>query len=195
MGARELLGRKFMGPDIDIQLVRHGEAAARWDTARDPPLSAQGQAQAQTLVASFADRPARRILTSPLLRAQETAQPLAQYWQAQVNIEDDVRELPSSVPLAERAAWLAGVMQSQWSQVDHSLQRWRERTWTLVNRCQQDTVIFTHFMVINALVGLATGDPRLVCFEPDYCSVTRLRLTAQGCELVSLGKARATLVL
>ena len=184
-----------MGHDIDIQLIRHGEAAARWDTARDPPLSEQGRGQAETLVASFAHIAPRRILTSPLLRAQETAHPLAQSWHAPVNIADEVRELPSSVPLAERAEWLAGVMRSQWSQVDHTLHQWRERAWELVTNCQQDTVIFTHFMVINALVGRATGDPRLVCFEPDHCSITQLRLTAQGCELVSLGKARTTLVL
>ena len=92
-----------MGHDIDIQLIRHGEAAARWDTARDPPLSEQGRGQAETLVASFAHIAPRRILTSPQLRAQETAHPLAQSWHAPVNIADEVRELPSSVPLAERA--------------------------------------------------------------------------------------------
>jgi len=50
-------------------------------------------------------------------------------------------------------------------------------------------------MVINALVGRAMGDDRLVVYEPDYCAVTELRLSEDRCTVVALGKARTTLVL
>ena len=179
-----------------VYLVRHGEAAASWETAVDPGLSVAGQQQAQALLDTFGAAPPRRLVSSPLQRAQETAAPLAAHWGAPVHIEDGVRELPSAgVPLATRREWLTGVMRSRWPEVDEPLHQWRERAWQSLLACTEDTVFFTHFMVINALVGRAMGDDRLVVYEPDYCAVTELRLSEDRCTVVALGKARTTLVL
>jgi broad specificity phosphatase PhoE len=60
-----------------VYLVRHGEAAASWETAVDPGLSVAGQQQAQALLDTFGATPPRRLVSSPLQRAQETAAPLA----------------------------------------------------------------------------------------------------------------------
>jgi broad specificity phosphatase PhoE len=35
-----------------------------------------------------------------------------------------------------------------------------------------DCVVFSHFIAINAAVGHATGDDRVVSFRPDNCSIT-----------------------
>lgn len=180
---------------VEILLIRHGEAAASWDTALDPPLSPAGQQQAAALVSTLGGLTPRRLLSSPLQRAQDTAAPLAARWGRLPEIEDGIRELPSSVPMPQRREWLKTVMLKRWSEVDPALVAWRERVWQAVSGCREDSILFTHFMVINAVVGRALGDERLVVFEPDYCSVTRLSLTAGGCELLELGKSRATLVL
>ena len=189
-----------MSRPVRIFLIRHGEAAASWDTAVDPGLSEAGQAQARTLLPHFAalpgDRPAARLVSSPLQRARQTAAPLAAHWALPVGIEDGVRELPSAgVPLEERRAWLTEVMAARWPAVDASLHAWRDRAWQALLACREDTLFFTHFMVINALAGRVLGDDRLVVFEPDYCSVTELLLDGDACSLVALGKARNTLVL
>ncbi len=185
-----------MAVEIPVFLVRHGEAAASWDTHVDPSLSAAGQAQAEALLKFFAHRTPCRLVSSPLQRAQETAAPLAGHWGLPVAIDDRIRELPSgSVPMAERRAWLHGVMRSNWTEVDATLHAWRERAWSALGECREPTVFFTHYMIINALTGRVLDDPRLMVFEPDYCSITELAVGPASCRLVALGKARTTLVL
>ena len=184
-----------MADTFTLQLVRHGEAAASWDTATDPGLSDEGARQAAAAGALLASRPPCAVWASPLARARQTAQPLADAWRAQVRIEEAVRELPSAgVPMDARRAWLKGVMHSHWDNVEPPLQRWRDAAWQVLCGLGQDTVVFTHFMVINAIVSRATADPRTVCFEPDYCSVTTLVACDGGLRLEALGKERPTLV-
>ena len=127
-----------MAAEVSVLLVRHGEAAASWDTHVDPSLSAAGQAQAAALLPFFAHRTPCRLVSSPLQRAQETAAPLGGHWGLPVAIEDRVRELPSgTVPMDERRAWLHGVMQSNWTEVDATLHAWRERAWSALLECRE----------------------------------------------------------
>lgn len=179
-----------------LTLVRHGEAAASWDTATDPGLSQTGQTQADALRERLRGAPSRRVLASPLRRAQETAAPLAAAWQKTVLVEHAVRELPSTgVPMATRREWLKGVAHATWPAVDAPLRAWRDEAWMALCGLAGDTVVFTHFMLINAIVSRALGDDRTVCFEPDYCSVTTLERTADGFRVLELGATRETLVL
>ncbi len=64
-----------------LYLVRHANAGSRsdWDGPdRDRPLSDKGRRQAQGLVHLLADRPVRRVLSSPYLRCVQTVEPLAE---------------------------------------------------------------------------------------------------------------------
>jgi broad specificity phosphatase PhoE len=65
---------------MELVFVRHGQPA--WDrdglSVTDPELTDLGHEQARHLVAAFADRPVDRLLVSPLVRAQQTAVPLAE---------------------------------------------------------------------------------------------------------------------
>jgi broad specificity phosphatase PhoE len=63
-----------------IHLVRHGETVgnrSHYVGRKDLPLNAAGLAQARALADQLARFPIRRIIASPLLRARQTAQPLA----------------------------------------------------------------------------------------------------------------------
>ena len=51
-----------------------------------------------------------------------------------------------------------------------------------------------HFVAINVLVGLATGDDRVVCFHPANASVTRLEIVDDGVQEVSLGREMTTVI-
>ncbi|MBL6823925.1 MAG: histidine phosphatase family protein, partial [Luminiphilus sp.] len=58
-----------------IWLVRHGEAAASWEKDPDPGLSALGREQAERTALMLSDVVPEhaRVVSSPLLRAQQTA--------------------------------------------------------------------------------------------------------------------------
>ena len=179
---------------MNVYLIRHGEAAARWSQSSDAGLSQRGREQATALRKYFADKAPMNIVSSPLMRAQETAAPLASMWQVDVRIDESFRELPSLVSFEERAAWLKNIMQRTWDEVDAGLIEWGEAAWGSITSLDVDTVIFSHFMVINAVVSRLTGDMRLVSFEPDYVSVTQLVGAEDGLELFSLGKELETFV-
>lgn len=184
-----------MSAPVLIHLVRHGEAAQRWVEARDPALSERGRAQAEDAAMRLAASPPMALRTSPLRRAQETAAPLATRWQIPPLIDEAFREVPGPDDFAARPAWIADLMQAEWSQVDAAVTTWRTRLWDALLALEEDTVIHTHFMVINAAVSILKQAPRVVVFEPDHCSVTVLARRGQQISLHELGASRTTQVL
>jgi probable phosphoglycerate mutase len=182
-------------PAFEVLLVRHGEAAARWAESRDPGLSELGRTQAEAFGAALAGQAPRRLLASPLLRARETGAPLARAWQREIEIDARFREIPGPEDFAARPAWLADVMRRSWDEVDAALLRWRESAWAALLALGEDSIVFTHYMVINALAGAALGETRLVAFAPDYVSATKLRVERGRVELLELGTAATTRIL
>ena len=57
-----------------------------------------------------------------------------------------------------------------------------------------DAVFFTHFLVINAIVGRVLEHPETLYFWPDNGSVTHLRIRNEQLELVELGQDMKTVV-
>ena len=174
-----------------IYLVRHGRAAAGYDSHRDPGLDALGRAQAEATAEALAgelDAPAP-IYSSPLARARQTAAPLARRWGVEPIIEPRVAEIPApTADLAQRAGWLRGVMGGGWADMPADALAWRQSAIDCVLAFAGDAVVFCHFVVINALVGAALGAEALIVFRPDNGSITRL--STDGGELVLLGQGR-----
>lgn len=184
-----------MRKGFDIYLIRHGQAAAAWSESKDPGLSMLGRTQAARVVQAFSGKTPMRLISSPLLRALETAGPLSRAWGRPIERDGRFREIPSSVEMAERPAWLDRVMRSHWPEVGVDLHVWRDAAMRALREASMPTVVFTHFMVINAIVAATTGDDRLVCFEPDHASITHLRVDGDTAELIELGQSRVTEVL
>ena len=42
-----------------------------------------------------------------------------------------------------------------------------------------DTVVFTHFMVLNAILAHVQSQPNLVCYQPGYCSILSVEVGSQ----------------
>jgi hypothetical protein len=62
-----------------------------------------------------------------------------------------------------------------------------------IRALRADTVVVTHFLAINAVVGAATADDRVVCFTPTHCSRTSVDLDADGSlRVVELGDTGRT---
>jgi len=181
---------------MDIFLVRHGEAAASWGQSSDPGLSELGHEQAGQAAEELNSLVAGQVqlISSPLLRAIETAQPLADQLSQTVTINEAFKEIPSPVPLPERQSWLRGFMSQTWEEQPPQLWEWRDQALQQVLAQQAPTVIFTHFLVINALVGSVQERSETLCFWPDNASITHLRNCAGQLELVSMGRELDTLV-
>ncbi len=143
-----------------LYMVRHGRAAAGWDTALDPELDDLGAKQADVVAAQLAERIGEprevQVVSSPLRRCQETAMPFAALAGFPAHIEPRIAEIPSPVGVAmgERTEWLRRVMNGTWSQVfDTDGDPYREFHRALVHwasSVQHDTVAFSHFVAINA---------------------------------------------
>ena len=71
---------------------------------------------------------------------------------------------------------------------------WRESIIKSLKQFQKDTIIFSHFMVINCAVGWINNSEKFVSFHPDNCSVTKIKRNKNDFEILSLGKDFATTV-
>ncbi|MCU1462712.1 MAG: hypothetical protein JWO37_2787 [Acidimicrobiales bacterium] len=177
-------------------LVRHGRAAAGFGDDLDPGLDEVGHAQARAAADGLAPIGPVPILTSPLLRARETAAPLEARWGAVAKVEPAVGEIPSPTDdLVERARWLEGLLREHWRDVDRSLRSWRASVVDFLTELADDTVVFTHFVVINVAVGSATEDDRIVCCHPANASRTVLTVDDGRLHLVALADEASTEIL
>lgn len=181
---------------MDVFLVRHGEAAASWSQSRDPGLSELGVEQACQAAQQLAQQvsPGTQLLSSPLARARETALPLARTLEQPVAINDAFREIPSPVPLDQRQDWLRAFMRQRWETQPEELQQWRAAAYRQLLALSEPTVVYTHFLLINAMVGRVTEQAETLCFWPDNASITRLRHLGDSLELGELGRELDTVV-
>lgn len=178
-----------------LYLIRHGEAASGWGEDLDPPLSNLGKSQAAEIAERFGALEPLQMITSPIRRAYETSLPLAKAWGFEATIEKGVGEIPSpTAELDERAEWLRGIMGQNWADQDAALQSWRANVVRALADLPQDTVVFSHLIAINAAVGAATADDRIVSFRPANCSVTILESVMDELRLVEHGAEAETRV-
>ena len=184
-----------------IYMVRHGRAAAGWNVDPDPALDDLGKKQSLDVASVLQSRGPLPVMSSPLLRCQQTAFPLATAWGVQVSIEQSVGEIPSpeGYALEDRSQWLVAAMESTWTQVaaesGMKYQEYRNNIGRAVASISTDTVIFSHFIAINAVIGEATNDDRVLIARLDNCSVTVFETDgAGGLSLIDLGGQADTLI-
>jgi probable phosphoglycerate mutase len=84
-------------PFVRLYLVRHGEVDAnielRFLGRRDAPLNSTGAAQAEELASVFAVLPIHRVISSPLGRARQTANAVAEAANVPLSTDDRLIEL------------------------------------------------------------------------------------------------------
>ncbi|MBI4883740.1 MAG: histidine phosphatase family protein [Actinobacteria bacterium] len=186
-----------------LYLVRHGRAAAGWDTDADPGLDDIGREQAAALVGRLATLGPLEIVTSPLLRCQQTASALAEQWRVTPRVEPRVAEIPSpaGVPMVARVEWLRLAMAGTWQHLDARYLAFREGALAALAEIAAGgaaTVVTTHFVAINAVIGAALGDDRLLIRSLDNCSVTIVDVDQRGrsglFQLVEAGQEADTLI-
>ena len=180
-----------------IYLVRHGRAAAGFDSHRDPGLDELGQSQAEAAATALAGEIAAPlpIYTSPLARARQTAASLAARWGTPAIVESRIAEIPAPVDdLRQRGVWLRGVMGGNWRDLPPPQRRWRDAVVAWLLGAKTDAVAFCHFIPINVAVAAATNAEKLIVFRPDNGSITRLRVGDGQLEILERGREAETRV-
>jgi broad specificity phosphatase PhoE len=173
-----------------VVLVRHARPAAAFDAELDPGLDDTGRRQADSLAGELGARARLEVVTSPLRRARETAVPLAERWGTVPTVVPAFGEIPS--PMREpsaRGVWIRTVLGARWSELEPELVRWRAELLEMLRDVRADTMVFTHFVAINTVVGAATGSDRVTSFSPAHTSVTEVEVAADAVTVVSLGAA------
>ena len=185
---------------LQIALVRHGRASAGWDTAVDPGLDDLGRKQAdeaaKKLDLIFVGQQVQ-IVSSPLLRCQQTAEPFAELRTTPVRVCAEVAEIPSpnGVEISGRVDWLRVAMQGTWADLGSEYVEFRDSVVKFVRSHKTSTVVFSHFIAINVVIGSLTGDDRLVIRSLDNCSVTLLdRDSAGNLRIAQTGHEADTLI-
>ena len=188
----------------DLLLVRHGASQAYVDGTLfplvdghgDPPLSAEGEAQAAQVCARLATLGVDAIYVSTLRRTAQTAAPLAASLGLAPAVEADLRE----VHLGD---WEGGIFRKNVAD-GHPIslrmmaeQRWdvipgAESSGALAGRVQgaieriaaahsgQRVVAFTHGGVIGQALALASGSRPFAFLGAENTSISRLVIVSDG---------------
>jgi broad specificity phosphatase PhoE len=183
-----------------VYLVRHGRAAAGWDRHTDPDLDDLGRAQAAAVadrLESLAAPEPLAVITSPLRRCRTTAAVVCERWAISPRVEESIAEIPSpaGVAMSERVAWLRAATLRTWAELGEPYTTFRDRVLARIRTVDRDTVAFSHFVAINAVIGACVGDDRLVIRHLDNCSITIVDVEAAGrLTLVEGGHEADTLI-
>lgn len=186
-----------------LYLIRHGKPAASWGGHDDDPgLDDTGHHQAAAARDFLLSRPVserpRAVVSSPLARCRETALPTALALGVEVEIDAGVGEIPTpdALPAEARGEWLQQAFRGVWSEIEGDLdyEVWRNQVAQALY-LRGDTAVFSHFVAINAVVSLLTGQDRVVSFRPDHTSITILETDGKSLTLIEKGREASTGVL
>lgn len=178
-----------------IYLIRHGEAAASWGSHPDPGLSENGRMQAEAVAQRLMNEPISHAITSPMARCQETGSFFANSSDLNLSIVPAVTEIPTPSDVTDRVPWLRALMSGEWKDAPDLVQNWRRGLIDKLTELPDGTVVFTHFVAINAIVGHLEGTDTVTVFRPNYCSVTTVENTAGELRLFARGDSLETKVL
>ncbi len=174
---------------MKLTLVRHGRPDED-DAARphDPPLRADGRRQADAVAALLAGEGITRVVASPLLRAHQTALPLAARLGLPVHTVDGWAEADRHVARYRSTETLRALGDAEWARFLDDPVRYLggdpaafraavlgALRQSIDGEAHAHVAVFTHGLPINVVLSHVLGLPKIVHFQPGYGSVTRLR--------------------
>jgi len=186
-----------------VHVIRHGRPAATWGGEdEDPGLDGMGLAQAMTVAREILALPAgqrpTRVVSSPLRRCRETAEPLADALGVAIEIDPRVGEIPTPTALSaeQRPEWLRQAFGGRWDQMvgDLDYVGWTKEVAAAL-RGHAGAAVFSHFVALNAAVSVATGATEVLSFRPDHCSRTVFEIDGERLILVEKGREAQSQVL
>jgi phosphohistidine phosphatase len=128
---------------MELFLIRHAEAAPLGEAGvlvdADRPLTPRGQQQAEQLATALSRQEVRLgiLVTSPLLRARQTAEGLLRHWQAPVPELITSDELAPGGRRRRLSRFLAGLGAEQVALVGHQPELGRYVAWLIGSKKAQ----------------------------------------------------------
>lgn len=96
--------------------------------------------------------------------------------------------------MADRVDWLRVAMTGDWSDLGARYTTYRDGVAEYVASLTVPTVVFSHFVAINAVIGRCLSDDRLVIRRLDNCSITTVDTAGGVLTLLSGGAEADTLI-
>ncbi|MCC6436590.1 MAG: histidine phosphatase family protein [Acidimicrobiales bacterium] len=182
---------------MELLLIRHAlpVRVEREDGgAADPPLAELGSAQARRMAAWLAPERLHALYVSPLQRARQTAQSLAEVSGLEPVVVDGVAEYDRHdsvyIPIEDLRAARDDKDAERWKAliadtISDERKRWRDEVVAsmeeIVGRHRGHNVaVVCHGGVINAYVTHVLGVEKPMVYEPKYTSVNRIVAASSG---------------
>jgi 2,3-bisphosphoglycerate-dependent phosphoglycerate mutase len=189
---------------MELLLIRHARPrrVERAGGPADPSLDETGRGQASALAGWLGDDDIRAVVASPLRRAVETAEPLARALGLELTHEEGVvewdRDHDSYIPVEELKAnddpaWIA-MKEGRWDVLGIDPSAFQQRVVDAIDTVAAShpgsrVAVVCHGGVINAYTAAVLGLGRILWFEPDYTSISRLLVSRSGVRsIVSLNE-------
>jgi probable phosphoglycerate mutase len=187
---------------MELLLIRHGlPIRIESDQPVDPPLSPLGHRQAQALADWLAPLPPDRLISSTMARAVDTADHLAQTLALEPVADADFCEFDRGanayIPLEELDRDHPHMQQliDDWVGPGGAPRReaFQARVLEALRR-QLDGIdaerpaLVCHGGVINVILADVLGTDRMMFFQPDYTSVSRLAVHGSSFRLLSINE-------
>ena len=180
---------------IEIIFIRHGEASNAWGDHLDPGLSENGHLQSADLLKhkELQNLEDFCFISSPKSRAIETGKPLADKFGKKLNIDEIFIEIPSkNIAQDKKQDWLKSIIQTKRDDLPDFIESWSDDIYLKSKSFKENTIVFTHFMVINALLSRLAKKNTLMYFYPNYTSVVKVGIKNNAFEYFSTEENKKT---
>lgn len=181
---------------VEVILVRHAIPVRREleSGSADPELSDQGLQQAELLAQYLAHEALDAVYASPMLRARQTADPVAGQFDLEVSIVDGVAEFDRHsewyVPVEELKAandprWHE-LISGAWTSTQETEEEFVSRVVSsieaiIADHGSQRVAVVCHGGVINAYIAHVLGlENKRGFFYPNYTSIHRIAAARSG---------------
>lgn len=183
---------------MEIALIRHARPArVEHATAADPALDESGRRQAKLLADHLTAPDAPRIAavySSPMLRARQSAQPLADALGLTPGYDEDLVEYDHGMSFYIPTEEIEGDFEQYWADLQRGLYGGRQidlpafqaRVTGAIDRIiaahrPTDLVaVYCHGGVISAYLAGVVGSASPLFFEPEYTSISRVLVAESG---------------
>ena len=180
---------------MELLLIRHAEPVRVVEAGgpADPPLRDRGRRQAQRLAEWLAEEDLDGIVSSPMRRARETAEPVAAAHRLEVQVDDELaefdREATSYIPYEEMKATrdprFVAMAEGRLEDFEVDPLAFQAGVVAAVERViaanpSRKVAIVCHGGVINAYTAHVAGIDRLLWFETEYASISRVAASSRG---------------